>query len=255
MEKKVTAAYIHHSGFYVSIADKLFIFDFYSDRKTDQQREQNIQFISDAIHEDSVEKVYIFASHAHGDHFDTDIFALNNIGKKTRYILSSDIAIDNPRENYYFIDAYQTMAIDDIVIQSYGSTDEGVSFLVRTDNKTIFHAGDLNWWYWYDESTAEELAEYERSYKAVIHKLQADLADLETSIDLAFFPVDPRLNEYGHFGGEYFIRRLKPTYFFPMHFWGNFNFTKVFADHAAGCATETNLLTIDQERQVFELIL
>ena len=31
------------------------------------------------------------------------------------------------------------------------STDEGVAFIVREKDGTIYHAGDLNWWHWEGE--------------------------------------------------------------------------------------------------------
>lgn len=31
------------------------------------------------------------------------------------------------------------------------STDEGVAFLVTAEGRTVFHAGDLNWWHWEGE--------------------------------------------------------------------------------------------------------
>ena len=44
-------------------------------------------------------------------------------------------------------------------IRAYGSTDEGVSFLISVEGKQIFHAGDLNFWHWAEESTPEEVAQ------------------------------------------------------------------------------------------------
>ena len=40
----------------------------------------------------------------------------------------------------------------DLRIHTLKSTDEGVAFLVRVKEKTFFHAGDLNWWHWEEES-------------------------------------------------------------------------------------------------------
>ncbi len=33
-------------------------------------------------------------------------------------------------------------------IRTLRSTDEGVAFVVHYAGKTIYHAGDLNWWHW-----------------------------------------------------------------------------------------------------------
>ena len=44
--------------------------------------------------------------------------------------------------------------LDGMKIRTLRSTDEGVAFFVRFKEMTIFHAGDLNWWHWEDESEA-----------------------------------------------------------------------------------------------------
>ena len=36
-------------------------------------------------------------------------------------------------------------------IRTLRSTDEGVAFVVHYAGKTIYHAGDLNWWHWEGE--------------------------------------------------------------------------------------------------------
>ena len=243
----IQVAYIHHSGFFVKADNKLLIFDYFSDHADNEQRDKNIRFVSDAVHDTLVEQVFIFVSHGHRDHFDPDVFAFNNLGKKTRYILSSDVEVDKPLENCYFIDPYKEMQIDDVQIKTYGSTDEGVSFLASFNGCTVFHAGDLNWWHWQDESTPAELAEYERSFKEVISKMEGE------NIDVAFFPVDPRLQEYGHIGGAYFLDKLKPQAFFPMHFWDNFDFTQIFSKKMQGDHAESKIYTIDHVRQRFDL--
>lgn len=50
-----------------------------------------------------------------------------------------------------------TYSDDMISVKAFGSTDAGVSFMVETDGKKVFHAGDLNNWHWEDESTPQEV--------------------------------------------------------------------------------------------------
>ena len=52
----------------------------------------------------------------------------------------------------------------DVYVKAYGSTDIGISFLVKVDGLTIFHAGDLNWWHWKEDSLEEQLVA-ESSFK------------------------------------------------------------------------------------------
>lgn len=38
-----------------------------------------------------------------------------------------------------------------VTVEALPSTDEGVAFLVTAEGRTVFHAGDLNWWHWEGE--------------------------------------------------------------------------------------------------------
>ena len=109
-------------------------------------------------------------------------------------------------------DAYQDELL---TIKAFGSTDVGISFLIETEGRRIFHAGDLNNWHWKDESTPQEVAEAEGNYLK-----ELDIIAKETSVmDLVMFPVDPRLGTDFMRGAQQFIDRIKTSVFVPMHFW------------------------------------
>ena len=102
-----------------------------------------------------------------------------------------------------------------LTIKAFGSTDVGISFLIETEGRRIFHAGDLNNWHWKDESTPQEVAEAEGNYLK-----ELDIIAKETSVmDLVMFPVDPRLGTDFMRGAQQFIDRIKTSVFVPMHFW------------------------------------
>lgn len=249
----IDVSYIFHSGAAVRSADRLFIFDFYSDKASAGQRNANVSFLADQVNDESLREVFIFVSHGHRDHFDPDIFAFNNIGSpdlKRRFVFSSDVAIDKVKDNYYFIDSYKELDFGGVKVKAFASTDEGVSFLVLSDTLSIFHAGDLNWWYWFYESTPEELAEYENSFKSEISRI---VDAINSQIDIAFFPVDPRLKDYSHHGGVYFLEKLRPRYFIPLHFAYDFKSTKVFQEQFAPRFPESDIIAIDHERQKIHL--
>ncbi len=71
-------------------------------------------------------------------------------------------------------------------IQTLKSTDAGVAFVVQTEDVHLYHAGDLNWWAWPDD-TPEEAAGMKQAYWAQLDKLRGQ------HFDLAFVPLDPRL--------------------------------------------------------------
>ena len=56
-------------------------------------------------------------------------------------------------------------------IRTLRSTDEGVAFVVHYAGKTIYHAGDLNWWHWEGEPDAYN-TKMRRSYQSEFNKLQ-----------------------------------------------------------------------------------
>ena len=61
-------------------------------------------------------------------------------------------------------------------------------------------------------------------FKAHIEKLKK-----EEPIDIAFFPVDPRLEEFYYIGGEYFAKNIQPVLIIPMHFGDALDITRQFA--------------------------
>lgn len=75
--------------------------------------------------------------------------------------------------------------IGELKIRTLKSTDVGVAFLVETDKKKIYHAGDLNWWHWQGEE------KYWNNNMASNYKRSVDQLDGET-LDAAFLPLDPR---------------------------------------------------------------
>lgn len=245
--QKLTVTYLHHSGFMVQSHDKLLLFDFYCDPQKPEERQKNLACVADAIRDPAVRHVCIFASHNHRDHFDPVILTFDQYGKPVTWLFSSDIPVDQAQAHVHRFDPDSQAAIDDLAIRTFASTDAGVAFLVQTDGISLFHAGDLNWWYWSDESTAEECAEYERDFKTI-------MAQVETwPVDVAFFPVDPRLKDYANHGGAWFIDKLKPAFFFPMHFGYAYGTTDHFRDQIARSHPDVTVLTIQRQRQSYVL--
>ena len=99
-----------------------------------------------------------------------------------------------------------------ITVTAYGSTDLGISFLVDIDGLKIFHAGDLNFWHWRDESTMAEIEEAEAEFTRKVKPLSS------VGIDIAMFPVDPRQGSMYEAGANYFILTAKPRLMIPMHY-------------------------------------
>lgn len=170
-------SYWGHSGFSVDLGDLTLLFDYIGGGFTRPQG-----------------KCIAFVSHEHSDHASDAVYAL------------ADEVVRGMAEG-------EACTIFGAEIRAFGSTDEGVSFLVNYRDVAVFHAGDLNFWHWREESTEREVAEALAGYERVLDSLAGE------RVDVAFFPVDPRMGAGYAEGAEMFLTRIKPEILFPMHFW------------------------------------
>ena len=232
--------YIYHSCFLIETANSFLLFDYFKHRN-DKDGFDFEKLLNDIIA--GPKALYIFSSHSHQDHFSYNVFTWISKKPNTYYILSSDIKIYNRIENSYVVRPGDQLSINEIKLNTFGSTDEGVSFMVNIEGLNVFHAGDLNWWKWYDDTPEEEKA-MENAFKAIVQ----DISNLGVKIDAAFFPVDSRLELNYLCGGQYFIEVLKPKLFFPMHFWDKYetvtDFKKAMSGH------NTNIIEIKHPNEI-----
>jgi L-ascorbate metabolism protein UlaG (beta-lactamase superfamily) len=233
--------YIYHSCFIVETESSFLIFDYF---KHDKECNDDFKFneLFDKIIE-SVKPLYVFSSHSHQDHFNYDILSWSNEKENTYYILSSDIKLYEKKDNAYTAGKNEDLSINNLKINTFGSTDAGISFIVNVDGLIIFHAGDLNWWKWMDD-TDEEEAQMENAFKKIIK----DIMIKDINMDVAFFPVDGRLEDNYSSGGKYFIEQLNPKIFIPMHFWDNFNITTNFKKSMS--QTQTEIIEIKHNNEI-----
>ena len=131
-------------------------------------------------------------------------------------------------------------------IKTFRSTDEGVAFLILTEGKTIYHAGDLNWWHWEEES--EYYNEQMRmDYQKEIHKLK------NIRIDVAFVPLDPRQEEQYYLGLDYFMKHTDTKLVFPMHMWGHYEVYEKLMNNPQAESYKEHVMHVKVPGQVFEL--
>lgn len=234
--------YLYHSSFAVENEKYILIFDFYKIPWI-----KNNTFTMDEII-DKNKTIIVFSSHGHADHFSPEILKWDNGKRKIYYVLSNDINISNKRENYYIIKEGDQIKIEDLKIKIFGSSDLGVSFLINNlDNTNIFHAGDLNWWKW-NEDTKEDQEIATNLFKKLVNDIKISLEKDNEKIDIAFFPVDPRLEENRFLGSTYFIENFAPKYLFPMHFWDKFAITKEFSEYIKNTSTKGIIINKNVEK-------
>ncbi|WP_315120391.1 MBL fold metallo-hydrolase [uncultured Clostridium sp.] len=214
--------YLYHDGFSVQTENHLLIFDYYKDSSIGEVRNLD----NGVVGEEDLkikDNVLVFSSHGHKDHFNPVILDWVKYNPNINYVLSSDITLPDYKKNYNILWSNKELQLGDVLIKTFESTDIGVCYLVEVDGLSIFHSGDFNWWHWKDDPMEDNL-EMELAFKKEMRKIA------EHDVDIAFFPTDPRLDEFFYVGGEYFIDKVKPKLFIPMHFWAKSSITKKFKD-------------------------
>lgn len=226
----IKVTYLGHSGFLAEVEDMYLLFDYYKGELPKM---------------DPDKKMAVFVSHSHYDHYGKDIFRLRDKFQQIRFILSDDIPAQE-EEDVIFVRPNEHREILGLDITTLRSNDEGVAFLVKYKNRTIYHAGDLNWWHW--EGEPEEYnTKMRRSYQSEINKLQKE------KIDVAFVPVDPRLGEQYCWGLDCFMKRTETARVFPMHFWETYDiFDRLLLEKCTE-DYQDKIVRIDREGQSFLL--
>ena len=193
----MVVTYIEHSGFSVELPECTLLFDYYLGKLPEFPKEHPL---------------IVFASHVHGDHFQKKIFQLREQYQEVYFVLSDDIPKKYDAPDVIWVSSDVKVTVAGCEITCLKSTDEGVAFLVKCGEKTVYHAGDLNWWHWEEEGAAYN-DEMKQNYQREVDKLEG------CKIDAAFVPVDPRLDDAYFWGIDYFMRKTDTKVVFPMHFW------------------------------------
>ncbi|MEY8338603.1 MBL fold metallo-hydrolase [Lachnospiraceae bacterium 62-35] len=230
---KVT--YIHHSSFLVETENRYLLFDYFKGMIPKLQADKPL---------------FVFASHRHGDHFSQVIFQLAESHPEVNYILSSDIWKKQvPKyllEKTIFLKSHvEEEIVPGIRVKTLKSTDEGVAFFIHCDGLGIYHAGDLNNWYWEGEpDTWNE--KMERIYRSEISRIHGE------RIDVAFIPLDGRQEEKFYLGIDEFMKYADARVIFPMHCWGDFSVIKRLKAMDCSKAYRDRIVDITADGESFE---
>lgn len=223
--------YIYHSCFSVELENCILLFDYFKGKLPDFNKNK---------------KLYVFSSHSHGDHFSKSIFDLQKIHPDITYILSDDIYVLKSN-NIHFMSADEKLKLDNLEIHTLESSDLGVAYIVNVENKTIYHAGDLNWWHWEGENSPDENKFAENKFKSAINKITG------ANIDMAFIPLDPRQGEQYYLGFDYFMRNTNTTIAFPMHLWDDYSLINKFKKSDYAKSYEDKIIEINHSNEAFEI--
>ncbi len=234
-ERKATVTYFHHSGLTVEIEDTLLVFDYW--RGENNELSGSVQ-LGDQDFE-GFKRILVFVSHDHEDHLDDIIYSWSLSKYPITYIISDDLPADKRGKR---VKPGDVLEIDPVEIRVFSSTDKGVSFYVTAGGLHVFHAGDLNLWHWREESSLREIAQAERDFYDAMRPIE------RLPIDIAMFPVDPRMGGLYDAGANYFVMSAKPRLFIPIHWQGRTEVATSFARKGRTKYTEVLALTKPRER-------
>lgn len=231
--------YLSHSGFFAETESAYYLFDYIKGELPPLKAEKPL---------------YVFASHAHADHFDKIIFEESIRNRADAFIFGTDIRKAQKRKKTLIPDAVkdriiwaecgQTFALPACSILALKSTDEGAAFAIReADGTCMYHAGDLNWWHWEGEPL-DWNRNMEVDYKREIDKLA------DWHFKAAFVPVDPRLEDAYCYGLNYFLEVTRADHVFPMHFWEQYD---IISRYREAFHPDTIIHMIEKENEDYEI--
>jgi ankyrin repeat protein/L-ascorbate metabolism protein UlaG (beta-lactamase superfamily) len=217
-EGDVSILYLGNAGWAVKTTDRLLIFDYIeNDRRADEASLLNGHILPKEIEN---QKVYVFVTHEHPDHFTPAIYEWSESLQNVKYIFGFKpkttpdyMQVMNPREE---------KIVDGITIRTIASTDAGVGFLVQADDLVILHTGDH----------ANRTKELEKPFSNEIDYL----AGMDLTPDIAFLSIKGcgfRDADAVKTGVYYALDKLQPKSVFPMHASGDEYFYSNFAEEAA----------------------
>jgi L-ascorbate metabolism protein UlaG (beta-lactamase superfamily) len=232
--------YLGHAGWAVKTRNHLLIFDYVSLPRTGELPE-NPCLANGFIDPSEIRNcsVYVFVTHAHGDHFDPVIFGWDNSIKNITYIFGWQ-ADTNPKY-VYLKDRRMKKTFDGLEASTINHDFDGipeVAYLLKVDGLVIYFSGDHG-------STGEEI---DAVFKDNIDYLSRQATD----IDIAF------ISQFGSkSGGEvnkgdlYTISKLGPKVTLPMHQGGGERFYKKFAQEAAQKGAQTKFFCAEKRGERF----
>ena len=243
--------YIYHSSYSVEFEEEkvVLIFDYYKGTLP--------LFDKDA-------DIFMFVSHKHFDHYSKKIFDLGNEYQNITFILPNEMKMNvkymdrwniaaisrekikyvSCNEKYEFVG--YSMRQPQLFVKTLKSTDAGVAYIVEGFEKTIYHAGDLNWWIW-DEVPEEKNDNMTKRFQEEIAKISG------LEIDVAFLPLDPRQEDKFYWGFDYFMKTCDVKNAFPMHLWEKYEIIDEFKKMDIADKYCDKIMNITGEGQVFEL--
>ena len=246
--------YIHHSTFCVEIDGKALVFDFYNGKGL-----PGCEYHGKLPEYPQEMPIYVFASHSHRDHFNTEVLGWSRHYPNIRYIFAREVKrkLGNSvlkrlgvgaeiKDRITYVRPGEKYGIGDLSVETFLSTDSGVAVWVGVSGKAVYHAGDLNWWRWEGETEA-----FNRHQEEVYKRQIGLLADRK--LDVSFVVVDPRQERDKFLGIDYFLSHVNSRYVVPMHLWKQYDLVREYQDSLESEQIRARILLFDKENQSLAL--
>lgn len=229
----MNVTFILHSSFFVEMQNCCLLFDYYEGKIPETDK-----------------PLYVFASHSHEDHFSPAIFSLAKEGREVHFLLSADIQKEKVpeklRDQTVFVFPHSTYEVGELRVATLESTDQGVAFLIRCEEKLLYHAGDLNCWVW------SGAPRFQNDMMRAQYKKELELLSGK-KIDVAFVPLDPRQETDFDLGMRYFFEAAGANYVFPMHMWGDYSVVPLFKADPSLKPYAAHVMDVSRPGQKFTL--
>lgn len=234
--------YLGHAGWAIKTPSYFLIFDYWPEGISHKKPEEitlEKGYINPAEIRD--QKVMVFISHAHEDHFDPVIFEWRKTIPDIIYVFGWQA--EQREKCVYLTQEQQTQKIGDVEVTAIHHSFDNIpeaAFLVKVDGLVLYHSGDHAY-------SAEKLNPH---FKSNIDYL----AGVVKRIDAAFISIFCRRDgSWVNNGDIYFVKKLKPKMLFPMHGGGMEKEYKEFADAAKKVGLKTEVIHASRPGESFVL--
>ena len=148
-----------------------------------------------------------FVSNGNREYYSEGIYSY----KKT-VIFSYDI-LQEPYQKVFKMYPNEMIHLGFAKVYAYGTTREGVVYVVKEDDKTFIDAGNLNNWHYQEFSTTKRVEMETENFLSTLMELEG-----HSNPDVLIFPVNAEIGyNYDH-GAKRAVRILKPKHFFPTQY-------------------------------------
>ncbi len=228
-EGEAVVWYLGHSGWAVKTENHLLIFDYWEMSEPPAEPKLANGFITpDEIRD---QRVIVFASHDHRDHFDRKILEWEPELDDVTYVFGWQ-ALEDPR--YLVTGTRGNVSIGEVEIESVHSEAAGVlegNFLVRVDGLTIYHSGD-----------------YSRSHDTFRTDMEY-LAEVSGEIDLFFMLAGDRIDNNEALVA---LDLIQPRFMYPMHQIGSEYKFELFTNEVSSRDLRTRIFCPENRGDRFE---